>query len=59
MMEAFSNPFPTPHNLRFSELQDQWANLSPDVFYGDVPLDEGMEAVQQACQEILDLPRPS
>lgn len=59
MMQSISNPFPTPHNLRFSELQDQWANLSPDIFYGDVPLDEGMETVQQACQEILDLPRPS
>ena len=59
MMQEISNPFPMPHNLRFSELQDQWANFSRDVFYGDVPFDEGMEAVQQACQEIMDLPRPS
>ena len=59
MMEETSNPFPTPYNLRFSELQDQWANLSPDIFYGDVSIDEGMAIVQDACQEIMDLSRPS
>ncbi|MEZ4711513.1 MAG: extracellular solute-binding protein [Caldilineaceae bacterium] len=50
-------PFPMPNNLRFQELQDNWANTSPDLFYGDVSFDEGLQNVQDAMQEILDLPR--
>lgn len=50
-------PFPMPYNLRFQELQDNWANTSPDLFYGDLSFDEGLQAVQDAMQEILDLPR--
>ncbi|MCB0080307.1 MAG: extracellular solute-binding protein, partial [Caldilineaceae bacterium] len=54
---SIPGPFPMPSNLRFQELQDNWANTMPDLFYGDVPFEEGMQAVQDACQEILDLPR--
>lgn len=50
-------PFPMPYNLRFQELQDNWANTSPDLFYGDLSFEEGLQAVQDAMQEILDLPR--
>lgn len=50
-------PFPMPYNLRFQELQDNWANTSPDLFYGDVGFEEGLQLVQEACQEIMDLPR--
>lgn len=50
-------PFPMPYNLRFQELQDNWANTSPDLFYGDVSFEEGLQIVQEACQEIMDLPR--
>ena len=50
-------PFPMPFNLRFQELQDNWANTSPDLFYGDVAFEEGLQAVQDSMQEILDLPR--
>lgn len=50
-------PFPMPNNLRFQELQDNWANTSPDLFYGDSSFQEGLQAVQDAMQEILDLPR--
>lgn len=50
-------PFPMPYNLRFQEFQDNWANTSPDLFYGEVPFEEGLQNVQDACQEILDLPR--
>lgn len=50
-------PFPMPFNLRHPELQDNWANTSPDLFYGEVPFEEGLQAVQDACQEIMDLPR--
>ncbi|MEZ4863263.1 MAG: extracellular solute-binding protein [Caldilineaceae bacterium] len=50
-------PFPMPYNLRFSELQDNWANTSPDLFYGDLSFEEGLQNVQDAMQEILDLPR--
>jgi multiple sugar transport system substrate-binding protein len=50
-------PFPMPYNLRFQELQDNWANTSPDLFYGDLSFEEGLQAVHDAMQEILDLPR--
>lgn len=51
-------PFPTPYNLRFSELQDKWANTSMGLFYGEDPFDSSMQKVQQECQKIMDLPRP-
>ncbi len=54
---SIPGPFPMPYNLRFQELQDNWANTSPDLFYGDVSFEEGLQAVQDAMQEILDLPR--
>lgn len=57
-MSTEPGPFPHPSNLRFQELQDTWANTSPDLFYGDVPFEEGLQAVQDACQEIMQLPRP-
>lgn len=50
-------PFPMPYNLRFQELQDNWANTSPDLFYGDVSFEEGLQTVQDTMQEILDLDR--
>ncbi len=50
-------PFPHPSNLRFQELQDTWANTSSELFYGEVPFEEGLQAVQDACQEIMQLPR--
>lgn len=51
-------PFPHPSNLRFQELQDTWANTSLDLFYGEVEFEEGMQTVQDACQEIMQLARP-
>ena len=51
-------PFPHPSNLRFQELQDTWANTSPELFYGELSFEEGMQAVQDACQEIMELSRP-
>ncbi|NJN84775.1 MAG: extracellular solute-binding protein [Caldilineaceae bacterium] len=57
-MSEVPGPFPHPSNLRFQELQDTWANISPDLFYGEVSFEEGMQAVQDACQEIMQLPRP-
>jgi multiple sugar transport system substrate-binding protein len=50
-------PFPMPYNLRFSELQDKWANLSSALFYGEVGFDEGMKNIQEECQAIVALPR--
>ncbi|MBV7328705.1 extracellular solute-binding protein [Chloroflexi bacterium TSY] len=55
--EDVLGPFPMPYNLRFQELQDNWANTSPDLFYGDVSFEEGLQLVQETCQEIMDLPR--
>jgi ABC-type glycerol-3-phosphate transport system substrate-binding protein len=50
-------PFPMPGNLRFQELQDTWANTSPELFYGEVGFEEGMQLVQDECQAIVELPR--
>lgn len=50
-------PTPIPWNLRVQELQDTWANLSPELMYGEVPFEEGMANVQKECQAIMDLPR--
>lgn len=50
-------PFPMPNNLRFQELQDKWANLSLQMFYGDVGLDEGMKKIQDECQAIVKMAR--
>jgi ABC-type glycerol-3-phosphate transport system substrate-binding protein len=51
-------PFPHPANLRFSELQDKWANVGYPLFYGEVGFDEGMKKLQEECQKIMDQPRP-
>ncbi len=44
-----------PYNLRFQELQDTWADTSPDLFYGEVDFDAGMEKVQTECEKIIEL----
>jgi multiple sugar transport system substrate-binding protein len=49
-------PFPMPANLRFSELQDKFANLSTALFYGKVSFAAGMKAMQDACQQIVAEP---
>lgn len=51
-------PFPVPYNLRYSELQDKWANVSPATFYGEVEFEKGMSQIQQACEAIMAEPRP-
>jgi ABC-type glycerol-3-phosphate transport system substrate-binding protein len=56
-MSSQPGPFPMPSNLRFQELQDTWANTSPELFYGEVGFDEGMQLVQDECQAIVELPR--
>jgi multiple sugar transport system substrate-binding protein len=56
---SIPGPFAMPQNVRFQEFQDTWANTTPDLFYGDVSFEEGMQFVQDECQAILDLPRPT
>ena len=51
-------PFPMPYNLRFSELQDKYANVSPATWYGEVPFQAGVNAIQAACQSIVAEARP-
>jgi len=53
-ISATEGPFPIPDNLRFSELEDKWENVSPPLFYGEVPFEEGMKRVQEQCQAIMD-----
>lgn len=50
-------PFPMPDNLHFSELDDKFTNLIPAVYYGDVAFEDGLKKVQDACQQIVALPR--
>jgi len=57
-MSETPGPFPMPYNVRFQELQDTWANTIMDVFFGEVPFDEGIANVAQRCQAVMDLPRP-
>jgi multiple sugar transport system substrate-binding protein len=51
-------PLPIPYNLRSQEVQDTWANLAPELMYGEVPLNEGIDRVQSAIQKVVELPRP-
>jgi len=51
--------FPEPDNLRFSELEDKWENVVPPWLYGEVPFDQGIKQVQDACQAIMDEAAPS
>jgi ABC-type glycerol-3-phosphate transport system substrate-binding protein len=58
LITASNGAFPMPYNVRFQELNDNWANTSADLFYGDVKFEDGMSKLQDACQKIMDLPRP-
>lgn len=51
--------FPEPSNLRFSELEDKWENVVPSWLYGEIPFEQGITKVQQACQTIMDEAPPS
>ncbi|HLH72592.1 MAG TPA: sugar ABC transporter substrate-binding protein [Chloroflexota bacterium] len=51
-------PFPVPWNLRYTELEDKWENEGYGIFYGEVPLSDGIQKVQADCQAIVSLPRP-
>ncbi|MBC7234791.1 MAG: extracellular solute-binding protein [Chloroflexi bacterium] len=57
-MATTEGPFPMPYNVRFQELQDTWANNALDVFFGEIPFEEGIEKLRKACQAVMDLPRP-
>lgn len=50
-------PFPMPDNLRFSEFQDKWANLSTPIVYGEVGFEEGTKKLQDECGAIMKQPR--
>ncbi len=51
-------PWPAPWNLLFEELQDRWSNLTPELWYGEIGFEEGLQKVQDECQKVLDKPRP-
>jgi multiple sugar transport system substrate-binding protein len=51
--------FPEPYNLRFSELEDKWENVVPSWLYGEVPFEQGLKSVQDACNAIMQESRPS
>ena len=56
-MNTTKGPFPMPANLRFQELQDKWANVSPALFYGEAPFDDAIKKVQAECAAIMEQPR--
>lgn len=51
-------PFPIPWNLRYTELENTWEKTSYPIFYGEAPLTDGIKQIQDACQAIMDKPRP-
>ncbi|HVC33708.1 MAG TPA: extracellular solute-binding protein [Chloroflexota bacterium] len=51
-------PFPTPYNLRFSELEDKYENTSFPLWYGETAFQDGLNKVQQACEAIMEEARP-
>src|SRR5207249_3399596 len=51
-------PFPMPDNLRYSELEDKYENISYPMWYGETAFQDGLKQTQEACQAIMDLPRP-
>ena len=57
LLSEFQKPFPHPWNLRFSEFQDTWLNVSEPMWYLDEPYETQAPIIQQKCQEIMDLPR--
>ena len=57
-MDSTPGPFPMPYNVRFQEAQDTWANNARDIFYGEIPFDEGIQTLRDRMQVVLDLPRP-
>jgi hypothetical protein len=52
-----NRPFPMPINLRFSEMQDIRSNSSATQFCGEVLIDQGIKAVQDACGAVVALAR--
>ncbi len=50
-------PFPIPDNLRYSELEDTYENNGYPIFYGEVPIEDGIKKTQEECQKIMDQPR--
>jgi len=51
-------PFPMPDNLRYSELEDKYENISYPMWYGELAFQDGLNKTQQACETIIELPRP-
>jgi ABC-type glycerol-3-phosphate transport system substrate-binding protein len=51
-------PLPVPWNLRTQEVSDTFLNISPELMYGEVPFDQGMEQLQRESQNVMQLPRP-
>jgi ABC-type glycerol-3-phosphate transport system substrate-binding protein len=56
-ISSVEGTFPIPDNLRFSELQDKWENISLPLWYGETPFEDGMKKIQEQCQAIMDKPR--
>ena len=60
-LERISNPQIAPDGRQIiytrgwvNQLEDKWENISPPLFYGEVPFEEGMKRVQEQCQAIMD-----
>ena len=56
MTTGKSEPFPEPYNLRFNQLQDTWANVSQQLWYGQVAFQAGIQKVQTDEEAIMAQP---
>jgi hypothetical protein len=45
-------------NLRFAELENTWENTTKALFYGGTHFADALKQAEDACQAILDKPRP-
>jgi hypothetical protein len=50
--------FPRSYNLCCAELETTGKNSSSSLFYGHSAFTDALKRVQDACQTILDKPRP-
>jgi hypothetical protein len=49
--------FPMPYNLRFTELETMYEKQAPPVWYGQMPVSDGLQQMQSLADAIMAEPR--
>jgi ABC-type glycerol-3-phosphate transport system substrate-binding protein len=57
-LKAGVDPFPQPWNMRFTQWLDAWTQDTSKYLNGQADWNQFYNQTQQACQAILDMPRP-